>query len=184
MRSRGEGKFLPGVRVILARPLSGGLTAEISVGAHRRRIGPDDRLEAAGDVGLRIETGYGRIGLAIPAYLHPSEDSVMPARTTDLSVGGFHCVTDMPISVGHQMSVSLMFTPTESFDCLAQVVRLSDDPDDPWHRQLIVAFRFINLSADDEVRVAEALAALAGETDAGEVPAAWQSGKGHGSLAG
>jgi hypothetical protein len=166
------------VRVILTRPLAGGITAETSV---ERIVGGSGRMIAL----RRPETwvsgsrrGNGRVGLAIPAYVHISGDSVVSARTTNLSVGGFHCVTDLSISVGHQMPVSLMFTPTESFDCLAQVVRLSDDPDDPWHRRLIVAFRFLNLSADDEVRIAEALAALGGETDAGEVPAAWHSARG------
>jgi hypothetical protein len=172
------------VRVILARPLLGGLTADTFVG---RIVGGSGRMIALKRPEEWVSgsrRGSGRVGLAIPAYLHPSGDAVVPARTTNLSVGGFHCVTDLAISVGHQMPVSLMFTPTDSFDCLAQVVRLSDDPDDPWHRQLIVAFRFVNLSTDDEARVAEALVALADETDAGAVPAAWQSGKGHGSLAG
>ena len=172
------------VRVILERPIAGGLAAETAVA---RVVGGAGRM-----IALRRPTawvsgsrrGNGRVGLAIPAYLHTAGNSVVPARTTNLSVGGFHCVTDLPISVGHQMRVSLMFTPTSSFDCLAQVVRLSDDPDDSWHHQLVVAFRFVNLSADDEARVAEALAALAGETDAGAVPAAWQGGKGPGSLAG
>jgi hypothetical protein len=172
------------VRVILTRPLAGGITAETSV---ERFVGGSGRMIAL----KRPETwasasrrANGRVGLAIPAYLHTAGDSVVSARTTNLSAGGFNCVTDLSISVGHQMRVSLMFTPTESFDCLAQVVRLSDDPDDPWHRQLIVAFRFLNLSVDDEAQVAEALAALADETDAGAVPAAWQSARGHGSLAG
>ena len=172
------------VHVILARPLVGGLTAKTSV---ERVVGGSGRMialkrpEAWVSSSRRRNT---RVGLAIPAYLHTAGSSVVPARTTNLSVGGFHCVTDLPVSVGHQLSVSLMFTPTTSFDCLAQVVRLSDDPDDPWHRRIIVAFRFVNLSVNDEARVAEALAALADETDAGEVPAAWQGEKGQGSLAG
>jgi hypothetical protein len=49
---------------------------------------------------------------------------------------------------------------------------------DPWRRQLVVAFRFVDLTADDEARVAEALAALRDETDATAVPTAWRGGKG------
>jgi hypothetical protein len=168
------------VRVILARPLAGGVTAETSV---ERVVGGSGRMIALKRPKTWVSSsrrGNTRVGLAIPAYLHTTGDSVVSARTTNLSVGGFHCVTDLPVSVGHQLSVSLMFTPTSSFDCLAQVVRLSDDPDDPWHRRIIVAFRFVNLSIDDEARVAEAVSALADETDAGAVPAAWQSGTGHG----
>jgi hypothetical protein len=90
-------------------------------------------------------------------------------------VGGFQCVTDLPVSVGRQLDVSLMLTPTSSFDCRAQVVRLGDDPEDPSGRQLLVAFRFVDLTAAEEALVAEALAALDDETDATAVPASWRS---------
>jgi hypothetical protein len=48
----------------------------------------------------------------------------------------------------------------------------------------MAAFRFVDLTAADEARVAEALAALGDETDATAVPVAWHSGEGHGRLAG
>jgi hypothetical protein len=82
-------------------------------------------------------------------------------------------VTSLPISVGHQLEVSLMLTPTDLFRCRAQVVRLSDDPEDPTGRQLLVAFRFVDLDPIGEVRIAEALAALNEETDPAAVSAAW-----------
>ena len=81
------------------------------------------------------------------------------------------------------MAVSLMLMPTSTFECRAQVIRLTDDVDDPSRRRLVVAFRFVNLTPDDEARVAEALAALSEETDPNAVAAAWHTGKGHGSLA-
>ena len=68
-----------------------------------------------------------------------------------------------------------MFTPTSTFDCRAQVVRLEDDPDDPSRRQLLVAFRFVDLTVAQEALVAEALVALSNETDASAVPVAWRS---------
>lgn len=163
-------------RIVLVRSQDTAVAADTSV---RRQVGNSGRL-----VALRRPDGWlshsrrsnGRARLAIPAYLHPdAEGSVVPARTTNLSVGGFHCVTALPISVGRQLDVSLMLTPTSSFDCRAQVVRLNDDPDDPSRHQLQVAFRFVDLSAAEEALVAEALAALDDETDATAGPAAWHT---------
>ena len=179
-------RLVPGaeVRMVLAREQGSTLTANTSV---RRLVGTSGRL-----VALRRPDGWesrsrranGRARLAIPAYLRPNaEGSVVPARTTNLSVGGFHCVTDLPISVGRQLDVSLMLTPTSPFECRAQVVRLNDDPDEPSRHQLQVAFRFVDLTAADEALVAEALAALDEGTDATVGPAAWHSPEGHGSLA-
>jgi hypothetical protein len=124
---------------------------------------------------------HSRVRLAIPAYLREEADgTVASARTTNLSVGGFHCITSLPISVGRQLSVSLMLTPTTALDCQAQVVRLDEDPDDPDHRRLVAAFRFVDLTPADEARVAEALIALSEETDATAVPVAWRNGEGRG----
>jgi hypothetical protein len=172
------------VRVVLIRPDEGSLAAETSV---RRMVGNSGRMAAL----WRPEAwssdsrrANGRIPLAIPAYLRPDGDgTVASARTTNISVGGFHCITDLPISVGHQMAVSLMLTPTSAFECRAQVVRLSEDPNDPSHRQLVAALRFVDLTESDEARVAEALVALTDETDPTAVPVAWRSGGGPGRLA-
>lgn len=172
------------VRLIVVRPEDRSVAADTSV---RRLVGGSGRMAAL----WRPETwvshsrrANARVRLAIPAYLHPDgEGTVVPARTTNIGVGGFHCVTNMAISVGHEVAVSLMFTPTSTFECRAQVVRLSDDPDDPSHRQLLVAFRFVNLTVADEARVAEAVVALDDEIDPSAVPAAWHSDEGRDSLA-
>lgn len=172
------------IRIILIRTGGRSLAAETSV---RRPIDGAARMVALS----RPETwltnsrrANSRVRLALPAYLRQDADgTVVPARTTNISVGGFHCVTDLPTEVGRQMSVELMFTPTSTFECRAQVVRLADDPDDPSHRRLVVAFRFVDLTPQDEARVAEALVALDDETDADAVPAAWRSDNGRESLA-
>ncbi|HEX7590976.1 MAG TPA: PilZ domain-containing protein [Candidatus Limnocylindrales bacterium] len=173
------------VRLILHRPDEQSLAADTTM---RRLIGGTGRI-----VGLWRPEAWvtysrranSRVALAIPAYLHPDhEGTAIPARTTNISVGGFHCITNLPISVGNQIEVSLLLTPTDSFDCRAQVVRLTEDPDDPNHRQLVVAFRFVDLDATGEARIAEALAALNEETDPTVVPIAWRSGGAPGPLAG
>jgi hypothetical protein len=173
------------VRVILRRADEQSLAADTTV---RRLIGGAGRIAglwrpaAWADHSRRANS---RVSLAIPAYLHPDyEGTAIPARTTNISVGGFHCVTNLPISVGNQMEVSLLLTPTDPFDCRAQVVRLSDDPDDPTHRRQVVAFRFVDLDVADEARIAEALAALNDETDPTAVPIAWRSGETPGLFAG
>ena len=164
------------VRIVLVKPQDGSLAGDTSV---RRLVGNSGRLVALSrpeSWESHSRRANGRARLAIPAYLRPdTAGSVVPARTTNLSIGGFHCVTDLPVSVGRQFDVSLMLTPTSAFDCRAQVVRLSEDPEDPSRRRLQVAFRFVDLTAAEEALIAEALAALDDETDATAVPASWHS---------
>jgi len=163
------------VRVVLSGPSDTGFAADTVV---ERIVGGAGRL-----IALRRPQAWtsqskranSRAYLAIPAYLRPDGDgTVASARTTNVSVGGFHCLTELPLRVGDQVSVSLMFSPTEAFECEAQVVRLTEDLDDPSRRRLVAAFRFIDLAPDDEARVAEALVALATETDQTAVPVAWR----------
>lgn len=164
------------VRVILTQSSDRSLTAETSV---RRMVGSSGRMAALWRPRVwvaRSRRVNDRVKLAIPAYLLPDTNgTVVPARTTNIGVGGFQCVTDLPMAVGLELAASLMLSPTMPLECRAQVVRLSDDPDDPLRRQLVVAFRFVNLSPDDEARVAEALIALSDETDPTAVPSAWRS---------
>lgn len=162
------------IRIILVRPDEQSLAGETTV---RRLIGAAGRIAGLWrpqSWEFHSRRSNSRVALAIPAYLHPDyEGTVVPARTTNISVGGFHCVTDLPVAVGNQMEVSLMLTPTDPFQCRAQVVRLTEDADDPTGRHVVVAFRFVDLDAAGEGRIAEALIALNDETDPSAVPAAW-----------
>ena len=172
------------VRVILNRLETGSLVADTSV---KRMVGNSGRMAALCRPELWIShsrRANSRVALAIPAYLRPDGDhTVASARTTNISLGGFHCITDLPIAVGNELTVSLMLTPLSALECRAQVVRISEDLDEPAHRQMVAAFRFVDLPLAAEARVAEALAALTGETDPASVPAAWRSGEGQGRLA-
>ena len=172
------------VRMVVVTSYSRSLSAGTSV---RRLVGKSGRmiaLDRPENWTSSSRRANGRVQLAIPAYLRPDTDgTVASARTTNISVGGFHCITDLPVSVGDQMAVSLMFTPTDPFECRAQVVRLSEDTDDPLHLRLVAALRFMDLTVADEARVAEALTALSTETDATAIPIAWRRGEAAGGQA-
>jgi hypothetical protein len=99
----------------------------------------------------------------------------MPVRTTNISTGGFHCLTSAALEVGLVYHVKLQLTPHDALDCRAQVVRVDEsDPSDPAHRH-IVAFRFLDLSESMEDGIREALAALGADTDPTAIPTAWRS---------
>jgi PilZ domain len=173
------------VRIILVRPAEQSLAGETTV---RRLIGGSGRIAGLWrpeSWEFHSRRSNSRMALPIPAYLHPDyEGTVVPARTTNISVGGFHCVTDLPIAVGNQMEVAIMLTPTEPFECRAQVVRLEDDVDDPSGHRMVAAFRFVDLDAEGEGRIAEALIALSDETDPTAVPAPWRRPDPSGGIAG
>jgi len=165
-----------GVRVAVTGADGRSLNAETTV---RRTVGRFDRMIALArprewtSPSRRVN---GRARLAIPAYLRTETDgTVASAQTTNVSVGGFHCVTALPLSVGDELEVSLMFKPTDAFECRAQVVRLNEDASDPLGLRLVAAFRFVDLSEAGEACVAEALAALRGETDPAAVPTAYRT---------
>jgi hypothetical protein len=114
--------------------------------------------------------------VAIPASLRLDGGAPpLSARTTNVGVGGFFCVAGGPVAAGSQFPVSLWLSPAESFDCLAEVVRVEDDPDDATGRQAVLAFRFLDLTLDDQARLASALVALADDVDENDVPLAWRS---------
>jgi hypothetical protein len=119
---------------------------------------------------------HGRAWLAIPASLHhESGEPPLSVRTTNVGVGGFFCVSDRPVAEGSQLPVSLRLTPAESFDCRAEVVRAEGNPDDPSGRETVLGFRFLDLSREEEARLASAIVALAQDVDENDVPRPWRS---------
>ena len=135
------------VRVAMAQSAERSLPAETTI---LRHIGTDGlvivlaRPESWGTPSRRANS---RARLAIPAYLRPGDGAPpVAARTTNIGVGGFHCVSDIPIAVGHTLPVTLLLTPLGQFECQAQVVRLDDDPGDPTGRFVLVSFRFVDLT--------------------------------------
>jgi hypothetical protein len=107
--------------------------------------------------------------------LHPKEDGpAVAARTTNLGVGGVHCLTDVPLAVGQELPVSLRLTPDRSFDCRAEVVRTEANVDDPTGREVVLGLRFVDLAETEQATLALALAALAADVDENSVPREWR----------
>jgi hypothetical protein len=103
---------------------------------------------------------HSRVDLRLPSYIQSA--GAMPSGsgwTTNLSVGGFHCITNMPLEVGMRYGISLALSPLTRLSCDAQVVRIVEDPEDP-QGNLLVAFSFLELTEAEEEQLAEALAAL------------------------
>ena len=114
---------------------------------------------------------HSRARLAIPVYLNADGDATaVPAMTTNVSVGGIYCLANVSVPVGHKLPVSLRLTPAEAFDCQAEVVRVDDDTDDPSGRQVVIALRFLDLTENDQARLASTFATLAADVDADCVP--------------
>ena len=164
------------VRLVLRHQNGEAQTAETIVLWH---IGTDGKVVAL----LRTKLwdppsrrAHSRARLTIPVYLNPDQDGPpVPAWTTNVGVGGIYCLSDMRAPVGRRLSVSLRLTPVQTFDCQAEVVRVDEDADDPTGRQVVIALRLLNLTEDDQARLASELAALAEDVDADNVPRVWRS---------
>jgi hypothetical protein len=153
------------VRLAVATP-SGSVTAESEV---IRIVGANGRMVALSrpkswQTDLRRTNA--RVALALPAYLQRiGDEGLAAARTTNVSVGSFQCLTDMAVEVGERVRATLLLSPLIRFECLAQVVRIENDSDDPAGRKLAVAFRFLELTEADEAQVAAAVAAIDQQTE-------------------
>ena len=164
------------VRLVLRHQNGEAQTAETIVLWH---IGTDGRVVAL----LRPKLwdppsrrAHSRARLTIPVYLNPDQDGTpVPAWTTNVGVGGIYCLSDMRAPVGRRLSVSLRLTPVQTFDCQAEVVRVDEDADAPTGRQVVIALRLLNLTEDDQARLASELAALAEDVDADNVPRVWRT---------
>jgi len=164
------------VRLVLRRPDGVTQTAETIVLWH---VGSEGLIVALMRPTLwnpPSMRAHSRARLAIPVHLRP-EGGAPPvlARTTDVGVGGLHCLSDTPVAVGQKLPVTVLLTPAQSFDCQAEVVRLDSNPDDPSGRQVVLALRFLELTEDGQATLAAVLSTLADDVDVDSVPRAWRS---------
>jgi c-di-GMP-binding flagellar brake protein YcgR len=104
------------------------------------------------------------------------ESPVVPVRTTNISLGGFVCLTSAALEVGTVLQAKLQLTPHEALDTKAQVVRVDDPPDAPPGHWARVALRFVDLNEARERQIADALAVLGADVDPTGVPKAYRSG--------
>jgi len=163
------------VRLVLRRPDGVNQTGETIVLWHIGRNGQVVVLMRPTMWDPPSKRAHSRAWLAIPAYLRPVEDAPpVSAQTTNVGVGGFHCLSDVSLEVGQKVSVSLRLSPVESFDCKAEVVRLDANPDDPTGRQSVLAFHFVDLPEDEQAALATSLTALAEDVDENFVPRVWR----------
>ncbi len=96
-------------------------------------------------------------------------------RTTNISRGGFVCLTSAPLEVGGVFRVEVQLTPHEALDCRAQVVRVDELSSSPRLTQHLVAFRFVDLCETEDRQIREAVEALGEDTDPAAVPTAYRS---------
>ena len=166
------------VRLVLRRSDGGTQTAESMVLWH---IGEDGKLVALMRPTLwdpPSRRAHSRTRLALPVYLGPTEDvPPVPAITTNVGVGGIYCISECSVAVGSALPVSLRLTPVESFDCHAEVLRADENTDDPTGKQVVIALKFLELSQDDQGRLATAFATLADDVDDDCVPRVWRSAR-------
>jgi len=165
------------VRLVLRRSDGGTRTAETTVLRHIGSDGPIVVLQRPTAWDPPSRRAHSRAWLAIPAYLRPDGGPTVSVETTNVGIGGFHCLSDVPVSLGQELSVSLMLTPVQSFDCRAEVVRLQNNADGPAGRQVVLALRFVQLTEDEQASLASSLVALADDVDADSVPLAWRNAK-------
>ena len=149
------------VRLILVRDARAAAWADTKV---KRIVGAGGRVAAlwrpeswVGD----SRRSHSRVDLRLPAYLrYPGSTTVGSAWTTNVSVGGFQCLTSLRLEMGERMEVSLSLSPMTTLACQAQVVRIGEAPDDPKSKKLLVAFKFLLLSDAEQAQIAAAMAAL------------------------
>jgi hypothetical protein len=165
------------VRLVLRRADGESQTAETMVLWH---IGSEDMMVAL----LRpaiwnppSRRAHSRARLAIPVHLRPEADAApILAQTTDIGVGGLHCLSESPFEIGQVVQVSVLLTPGDSFECRAEVVRIGADREDPSGRRTVVALRFLELTGDAQAALAASLSTLAEDVDSEAVPLAWRGG--------
>jgi len=166
------------VRLVLRRPDGSPQTAETIVLWH---IGEDGLVIVLMRPNIwdpPSRRAHSRARLTIPVHLNHEQDGPpVPAWTTNVGVGGVYCLSDVRVPVGQKLPVSLRLTPAESFDCPAEVIRVDENDEDPTGQQVVIALKFLDMTVNDQAKLATALASLADDVDDDYVPRAWRTGE-------
>ncbi len=105
----------------------------------------------------------------------PDTKVLVPVRTTNISEGGFLCLTNAALELGMVLEVRVQLSPHESLDCRAQVARVDELPQDPPTSATLVAFRFVDLACGCEEQLRRALGELGVDLDTTGIPQAYRS---------
>jgi hypothetical protein len=71
----------------------------------------------------------------------------------------------------------VQLTPHEALDCRAQVIRVDELDASSRSSQHLIAFRFVDLCADEDRQIIEAIEALGDDTNATSEPEAFRSSR-------
>jgi hypothetical protein len=107
----------------------------------------------------------------------PDRNLVIPVQTTNLSRGGFLCLTSAPLELGTVLHTRMQLTPHEALDCRAQVVRVDEPALVGAIEASVVALRFMDLGEAREQQLEQALLELGADLDAANLPQAYRSAR-------
>jgi hypothetical protein len=118
---------------------------------------------------------HARARLSVPVYLKIDETAEpLPAMSSNIGVGGVFCSASLQVRIAQRLDVSVRLTPSQSFECQAEVARIDKDPDDPSGNQSLIGLHFLGLDQAMQASLAETLAVLAEGVDDEYVPRAWR----------
>jgi hypothetical protein len=163
------------VRIVLQHPNKPDQTADTIV---LWRIGSGGNV-----VGLRrprlwdppSRREHARARLSVPIYLKVDETAEpLPAMTSNIGVGGVFCTANLRVRIAQRLDVAVQLTPSQAFECQAEVARIDKDPDDPAGGQSLIGLHFLGLDQAMQASLAQTLAVLAEGVDDDYVPRAWR----------
>lgn len=164
------------VRLVLSHPKRPVQVADTIVLWHLGRTGNIVVLKRPGFWDPPSRRSHMRVNLAVPVYLKADDGSPVPTTSVNVGVGGLFCIAAMDLRVAQRLDVAIHLTPDEKFECQAEVARLDPDPNDPIGLQLMAGLRFIDLTPDDQIHLADLVSRLASEVDEDFVPRCWRPG--------
>jgi hypothetical protein len=116
---------------------------------------------------------HARARLSVPVYLKVDEHAdPIPAISSNIGVGGVFCTAAIPVRIAQRLDVAIQLTPSEAFECQAEVARIDKDPEDPTGN--LIGLHFLGLDQQTQARLAGTLTELAEGVDDEYVPKAWR----------
>ena len=165
------------VRLVLSHPSRPTQVADTIVLWHLGKTGNIVVLKRPGFWDPPSRREHMRVRLAVPVYLR-ADDSLdaVPTTSVNIGVGGVFCTAAMDLRVSQRLDITIQLTPDETFECQGEVARLDPDPNDPVGMQLMAGLHFLDLTADEQLYLAELVSRLGSDVDDNFVPRCWLPG--------